>query len=1032
MTVYGLNTQPLTIERCLNALNSSPFWYCSTSPGLVGSTGQEWNLWVDPNGNVISCTTARDNTTLTTCYPTLNAWQEVNQTFPYPGDVGGVASWSLTYTGIGSFLFSRDITGTGSTTNPSPGVTQTDLHVSPSMNGFAVGLSSTGVSHAVTFGAATQDITWTSHGFTTGTPVAFQTTTALPAAISPITTYYVSSTGNTTNTFRIVTASDGSGTPITFATAGTGTHTGYGNWARNISVVQKKWTGLLGTGQFWNPDYITAFTGIAAFRHMQLMHTYRDFFQYWSVTVSGSTLTKSGAHGMGAGTTIMFEFDATKAATGIDQDTAYYVLQAGLTSTSFQFSTTPTGAPISPSGYGATLTVFTFQAFTDQDVPPANYLPCGGQGNANGVYSPSKSFAGPSPEFLCDLANRTNSDLYINVPGLARTSWSTAMATRILAALNSTRKLYVEYSNEMWSGAAYVTAGFETKSAIRFPGAPSTTSNTIASTGNKTFALTNSGTPGSQYVNYFAPGNPVVCYANGITSGNSMTGTVSSYSGGSLVVSVSSSTGSGTFTSWNIQTNASGAQVTNLAIGEEVRHFQAFQAVWTGANRARLVCVAASQAPRTDLSMFHLEMNAADYGGSGWTGKASTQYDALCIGGYMTDSVDGQLPTAWTADPDQGVGKFYTQYNTGGLIPAKNAGGAWINTADNTAGGPTAYTLATTQYWDATGRHVATGAVPSTPTNGTIVFVNFGQTSSGQATLQVDNGGVYPLQDRFGRRVDSAAGIYVYAAQVVPVCFTSATYPTTGRGSIPGGTVAGWRQLDTYGYAGSKNGQQYQGLDWSTSQLSTVSTYTGSQSVPIKLIGYENGQFFCFFQNPDDVQVQYSLTCNTSTQMGTLYTSFFGQHQAYGFRDVVFHYADITTNSGQSQFGLLQSLYQPSYTTVPKYKAYMQLITGALAISPSTLPPGTIGVPYNQTVTASGGTSPYTYTITPGSLPAGLAINSGTGAITGTPTTAGTSNFTVHAVDSASTPLTGDQPYSVTVSSPTAGVVHPARFRWHR
>jgi hypothetical protein len=59
-----------------------------------------------------------------------------------------------------------------------------------------------------------------------------------------------------------------------------------------------------------------------------------------------------------------------------------------------------------------------------------------------------------------------------------------------------------------------------------------------------------------------------------------------------------------------------------------------------------------------------------------------------------------------------------------------------------------------------------------------------------------------------------------------------------------------------------------------------------------------------------------------------------------------------------------------------------------VSLSPTTLAGGTVGTAYSQTVTASGGTAPYTYSITSGSLPSGLSLNTSTGAITGTPLSA--------------------------------------------
>ncbi len=59
-----------------------------------------------------------------------------------------------------------------------------------------------------------------------------------------------------------------------------------------------------------------------------------------------------------------------------------------------------------------------------------------------------------------------------------------------------------------------------------------------------------------------------------------------------------------------------------------------------------------------------------------------------------------------------------------------------------------------------------------------------------------------------------------------------------------------------------------------------------------------------------------------------------------------------------------------------------------------------VGAAYTSFVTATGGTPPYNFTIT-GVLPAGLTLNAATGAVTGTPTTAGPDTFTAAVTDSA-------------------------------
>ncbi|MFN7973898.1 MAG: Ig domain-containing protein [Acidobacteriota bacterium] len=96
-------------------------------------------------------------------------------------------------------------------------------------------------------------------------------------------------------------------------------------------------------------------------------------------------------------------------------------------------------------------------------------------------------------------------------------------------------------------------------------------------------------------------------------------------------------------------------------------------------------------------------------------------------------------------------------------------------------------------------------------------------------------------------------------------------------------------------------------------------------------------------------------------------------------------------------------------------QAYSIVINcGSVTLNPGTLPSGTVGVPYSQTVTASGGAAPYTFALTAGALPPGLGLNANTGVISGTPTTAGTYNFTITATDSAG--CTGSQAYTVVIN----------------
>lgn len=72
----------------------------------------------------------------------------------------------------------------------------------------------------------------------------------------------------------------------------------------------------------------------------------------------------------------------------------------------------------------------------------------------------------------------------------------------------------------------------------------------------------------------------------------------------------------------------------------------------------------------------------------------------------------------------------------------------------------------------------------------------------------------------------------------------------------------------------------------------------------------------------------------------------------------------------------------------------------ALTLAESS-PDGTVGDAYAATATPSGGHAPYTYSISAGALPPGVTLNSGTGALSGTPTAAGSYSWTLRAQDAA-------------------------------
>jgi Putative Ig domain len=94
-------------------------------------------------------------------------------------------------------------------------------------------------------------------------------------------------------------------------------------------------------------------------------------------------------------------------------------------------------------------------------------------------------------------------------------------------------------------------------------------------------------------------------------------------------------------------------------------------------------------------------------------------------------------------------------------------------------------------------------------------------------------------------------------------------------------------------------------------------------------------------------------------------------------------------------------------------------LPSTVKVATATLPNGVLNTAYPATtLQASGGTSPYSWTISAGNLPAGLSLAS-SGVISGTPTAVGTANFTVHVADSEKFPATGDAKLSITVTTAT-------------
>jgi len=90
----------------------------------------------------------------------------------------------------------------------------------------------------------------------------------------------------------------------------------------------------------------------------------------------------------------------------------------------------------------------------------------------------------------------------------------------------------------------------------------------------------------------------------------------------------------------------------------------------------------------------------------------------------------------------------------------------------------------------------------------------------------------------------------------------------------------------------------------------------------------------------------------------------------------------------------------------------------SITTAAGALAAGGVGTPYSATLAGTGGVPPYTWSEVNGNLPPGLSLNQATGVLSGTPTGAVNSTFTVQLRDSGSPSLTATAGYTLAITAP--------------
>ncbi|MBI3097826.1 MAG: putative Ig domain-containing protein [Planctomycetes bacterium] len=127
----------------------------------------------------------------------------------------------------------------------------------------------------------------------------------------------------------------------------------------------------------------------------------------------------------------------------------------------------------------------------------------------------------------------------------------------------------------------------------------------------------------------------------------------------------------------------------------------------------------------------------------------------------------------------------------------------------------------------------------------------------------------------------------------------------------------------------------------------------------------------------------------------------FGANVAHGARCADIAYAGTALSWGTTYFWRVS--FRNANGFIGPWSPTAQFTTlAALNITTASLPNGVVNSAYSQTLAVTGGQTPFSWALSAGSLPPGLTLGAGAGTISGTPTAAGTYNFTAQATDSSS------------------------------
>nr|WP_186363511.1 putative Ig domain-containing protein [Rhizobium sp. ACO-34A] len=167
-----------------------------------------------------------------------------------------------------------------------------------------------------------------------------------------------------------------------------------------------------------------------------------------------------------------------------------------------------------------------------------------------------------------------------------------------------------------------------------------------------------------------------------------------------------------------------------------------------------------------------------------------------------------------------------------------------------------------------------------------------------------------------------------------------------------------------------------------------------------------------------DATIRFASGIPTDLDSWSIQITAFAQHGRVDF--VIDSTSDLTYTPAAGFVGTDTFSVRIEYSGITKDTTYQVTVLPEIDFSASTLPSGRVGTAYSQTITVSGATPPYSYSIASGALPPGLSLDSSSGTISGTPTASGSYSFSFRATDSTS--FSEDQSMTLNVAPSAANL----------